>query len=149
MKTFAIVTLAVLVGLSGDRFAAAQSSASPSRSTSAVSLKQVPFGKTPSGAAVTLTTSTNAHGLVLKTIDYGAYVVGVAVPDRQGKVAEITLGFDTFDEYLRHKVHFGGTVGALAIASPRANSRSTATSISLPRTTGPITCTADRQDSTF
>ncbi len=111
MKTFAIVTLAVLVGLSGDRFAAAQSSASPSRSTSAVSLKQVPFGKTPSGAAVTLTTSTNAHGLVLKTIDYGAYVVGVAVPDRQGKVAEITLGFDTFDEYLRHKAHFGGTVG--------------------------------------
>jgi aldose 1-epimerase len=76
-----------------------------------VSLKQVPFGKTPQGEAVTLTTCTNAHGLVLKLIDYGATVVAVETPDRHGKLANINLGFDTLDAYLKHKAHFGTTIG--------------------------------------
>jgi aldose 1-epimerase len=84
------------------------------RSNTAVSVTQEPFGKTADGKPVTLFTCTNRNGLTLKVTDYGAYVTAVETPDRNGKLANVTLGFKTLDEYLKHKAHFGGTVGRFA-----------------------------------
>lgn len=69
------------------------------------------FGKTKEDAEVTLFTVTNKNGLVLKMIDYGATVVSVETPDKDGKSENITLGFDKVDGYLERHPYFGSTVG--------------------------------------
>jgi aldose 1-epimerase len=72
------------------------------------------FGATPAGDEVTQYTITNAEGSVLKLITYGATVQSLEVPDRDGKLANVNTGFDTLEKYLKHKAHFGGTVGRFA-----------------------------------
>ncbi len=74
-------------------------------------LTQQPFGKTPDGQTVTLYTCVNQQGCVLKLIDYGAIVVAVEVPDRQGQLSNVTLGFSSLDGYLQRHPYFGATVG--------------------------------------
>ncbi len=69
------------------------------------------FGKTPDGDTVTLYTCTNDNGLVLKMIDYGAIVVSLDVPDRDGKMANVTLGFNDLPSYVERHPYFGATVG--------------------------------------
>jgi aldose 1-epimerase len=69
------------------------------------------FGKTPDGQEVSLFTCTNANKLVLKMIDYGAIVVALETPDKNGKLANINLGFDKLDGYLERHPYFGSTVG--------------------------------------
>ena len=69
------------------------------------------FGTTSDGDEVTLYTCTNQNGLVLKMIDYGAIVVAVETPDREGKMANITQGFDSLAGYLQRHPYFGATVG--------------------------------------
>jgi len=72
--------------------------------------KQV-FGKTADGREVELYTLTNTNGLRAKIMTYGAIVVSLEVPDRNGKLADITLGFDTLEEYLKGHPYFGAIVG--------------------------------------
>jgi aldose 1-epimerase len=49
--------------------------------------------------------------LVLKLTDYGAIVVAVEVPDKNGHNDNITLGFPTLQGYIEHNPYFGATVG--------------------------------------
>ncbi len=72
---------------------------------------KAPFGKTPDGAAASLFTLTNASGARVTLTDYGARIVKVEVPDRSGKLADVTLGFDRLDKYVAHTAHFGCTTG--------------------------------------
>jgi aldose 1-epimerase len=74
-------------------------------------LTQEAFGTTADGKAVTLYTCTNQHGCVLKLMDYGAMVVAMEVPDRDGQLANVTLGFPSLDGYQRRHPYFGATVG--------------------------------------
>lgn len=75
---------------------------------------QKPFGKLPDGKAVSLFTCTNSQGLVLGLTDYGARIVSLQVPDRVGKFANVTLGFDSLDKYLAHTSYMGCTTGRYA-----------------------------------
>lgn len=75
---------------------------------------QEPFGKLPDGKAASLFTCTNSHGLVLKLTDYGARIVAMSVPDRNGKFENVNLGFDSLDKYLAHGAFFGCTTGRYA-----------------------------------
>ena len=69
------------------------------------------FGKTSDGQEASLFTCTNANKLVLKLTDYGAIVVAMETPDRNGKLANINLGFSKLDGYLARHPYFGATVG--------------------------------------
>ena len=69
------------------------------------------FGKTKDGKEVDLYTCTNANGLVMSLTNYGAIVTSLETPDRDGKLANITLGFDKLDGYLARHPYFGATVG--------------------------------------
>src|SRR5262249_57842861 len=55
------------------------------------------FGKTNDGQEVKVHTLTNIKGLRVRLIDYGATLISVEAPDRNGKNAKITLGFPTLD----------------------------------------------------
>ena len=68
-------------------------------------------------------TLTNANGLVAKVADYGTIITELHVPDRQGKLGDIVLGFDNLDQYLKGHPFFGCTVGR--VANRIANARFT------------------------
>jgi aldose 1-epimerase len=72
------------------------------------------FGKLPDGTAVDLYTLTNAKGATAKIMTYGATLTELHVPDRTGKMGDVTLGFDTLDAYLKGHPYFGSTVGRVA-----------------------------------
>ena len=72
------------------------------------------FGKLPDGRAADLYTLTNANGLVAKVTNYGTIITELQVPDRQGNLGDVVLGFDEFSPYLKEHPFFGATVGRVA-----------------------------------
>jgi aldose 1-epimerase len=75
---------------------------------------RAPFGTTPAGDPVELFTLTNAHGLVARATNYGCTVVSLVVPDRAGRMADVVLGYDSLEGYLRGSAYFGAIVGRVA-----------------------------------
>ncbi len=74
-----------------------------------------PFGILPDGRAVHAYTLSNDAGMTVTLTDYGAAVVGILVPDRGGKTADVVLGFDDLAGYLSaENPYFGCTVGRFA-----------------------------------
>ncbi len=73
-----------------------------------------PFGKTPDGTEVGLYVLKNENGMTAKIMTYGATLIELDVPDRNGKFADVVLGFDTLDGYLAGHPFFGSTVGRVA-----------------------------------
>lgn len=72
------------------------------------------FGQLPDGQHVDLYILTNANGLKARVMNYGATLVSLEVPDREGSFADITLGFDSLEGYLSASPYFGSTVGRYA-----------------------------------
>src|SRR5712664_145138 len=69
------------------------------------------FGKTPDGQPVDLYVLTNKSGAEASITNYGGAVVSLKVPDRNGKLADVVLGYDTADGYVNDKSYFGALVG--------------------------------------
>jgi len=63
---------------------------------------------------VELYTLTNANGLVLKVTTYGAIITELHLPDKNGKLADVVLGFESLDGYVKGNPYFGATVGRVA-----------------------------------
>lgn len=72
------------------------------------------FGNLPDGREVKLYTLTNSKGFTAKVTDYGAKLVSVVVPDKNGKLADVVLGYDSLSQYLHGDAYFGATVGRYA-----------------------------------
>jgi aldose 1-epimerase len=72
-----------------------------------------PFGKL-GDTPVQLYTLTNANGLVARITDYGAIVTELHVPDRAGQLADVVLGFENVDGYVKDNPYFGAIVGRVA-----------------------------------
>jgi len=73
-----------------------------------------PMGKLPDGTRVDLYTLTNTNGLRAKIMTYGATLVGMETPDRQGRLANITLSLESLDNYLAGHPFFGSVAGRYA-----------------------------------
>ena len=72
------------------------------------------FGQTDGGANVDLFTLTNASGHTVKITNYGGIVTSLLVPDKNGNLEDIVLGFDDFQSYLDGHPYFGAIVGRYA-----------------------------------
>ena len=72
------------------------------------------YGQTEAGRTIDLFTCTNDNGLVMKLISYGATLVELQTPDRDGNLANINLGFTSLAEYQQRHPYFGSTVGRYA-----------------------------------
>lgn len=72
------------------------------------------FGHLPDGLAVEAVTLVNRHGMSATVIAYGATLQSVYVPDRDGALADITLGHATLEPYLAQPQFFGSSVGRVA-----------------------------------
>ena len=75
------------------------------------SIAAKPFGTTSKGEKVTQYTLTNAKGASVSIITYGGIVTSLKVPDRNGKLADVVLGFKTLSEYEKKSPYFGCLVG--------------------------------------
>ncbi len=69
------------------------------------------FGTTKDGAVVTSYTITNKNGLSVSALDYGAVINTLMVPDRNGKMDDIVLGFDDVAGYEVNGCFFGAFIG--------------------------------------
>ena len=72
-----------------------------------MALQKMIFGQTAEGKRVDLYTLTNSGGMEVKITTYGATVVSLVVPDRNGKPADVVLGFDSLEDYIRGGYYFG------------------------------------------
>lgn len=74
------------------------------------------MSKLPDGKVVKVITLTNDHGIKVKILSYGGIIQSVEVPDRQGKTANVALGFPTLEGYVAHNddPHFGAILGRVA-----------------------------------
>ena len=72
------------------------------------------FGKTPDGTAVDLYTL-KSEPIEVHIITYGGIIQSLKVPDKNGKSADVVLGFDTLKEYVDgNKAYFGAIIGRYA-----------------------------------
>ena len=87
----------------------------PNHADNALSLSREPFGTTPDGEAVERVTLGNGAGIQLSAISYGAAVQELWAPDRDGRRANIVLGFADIDGYTSEPSHyFGAIIGRFA-----------------------------------
>ena len=77
-------------------------------------IKKSLFGKTADGTDVYLYTLTNKRGAEVSITTYGARVVTLKVPDRDGKIGDVVLGYDNLDGYLKDTAYFGAVPGRYA-----------------------------------
>jgi aldose 1-epimerase len=79
--------------------------------TSAAQTKitQQPWGKTSDGSPVQLFTLAD-HGLTVKLITYGAHVISIEAPDRNGAKADVVLGYDSIAGYEADKSTYMGSI---------------------------------------
>ncbi len=69
------------------------------------------FGQTKDGRQVTAYTIRNSSGAYIRVIDFGAILVDVVVPDRDGKLTDVCLGYDNVADYELNPPYFGATIG--------------------------------------
>src|SRR5690242_18845878 len=74
-------------------------------------ISQKPFGQTKDDTPVTLFTLRNIRGAEARISNYGGLVISLKVPDRNGKLGDVVLGYDTLAEYLKESPYFGALVG--------------------------------------
>lgn len=112
------------IGLVGG-LAAGQAFASPSHQQCSPTVSKAPFGKTvePYTGKVTQTyryTLTNCRGMQIHLLSYGAITQSIAVPGRNGREADVILGFKTLKDYVTEASppvtanggpYFGETIG--------------------------------------
>ena len=69
------------------------------------------FGTMATGETVELFTLRNGKGVTATIMGWGGIVVSLTAPDREGRFADIVLGFDTLEPYLKTHPYFGALVG--------------------------------------
>lgn len=72
-----------------------------------------PFGTAPTGESVSQITLQN-DTISCQVITYGAAIRSLIVPDRDGTLVDVVLGYDTLEEYVQHDGYVGATIGRFA-----------------------------------
>lgn len=72
------------------------------------------FGTTKDGKDVYAYTLSNSNGMQARVINYGAILVNLFVPDKDGKLDDVVLGFDNLEGYYGNGSFFGATIGPSA-----------------------------------
>lgn len=73
------------------------------------------FGTTKDGKEIFLYTLENKNGMKAEIINYGAILVNLFVPDKNGSIQDVTLGYDKLEDYYANGSFFGATI------APNAN----------------------------
>lgn len=77
-------------------------------------IKSSSFGVTKAGEEVTKYTLYNNHGYSVSILNYGGIITDIMVPDKDGHIESVVLGFDSIREYEEKSPYFGCIVGRIA-----------------------------------
>jgi aldose 1-epimerase len=80
----------------------------------AASIEREEYGRLPGGEAVEAITLSSPSGISVRILTYGAAIQSVIVPDRDGRMADVALGYATLEGYLAGVEYFGCIVGRVA-----------------------------------
>jgi aldose 1-epimerase len=69
------------------------------------------FRRTIDGSQVELYTLKNKNGLEATITNYGGIVVSLTVPDKNGKLGDVVLGYETLNDYIGNTPYFGSLIG--------------------------------------
>ncbi len=97
------------------------------------------FGNTSDGVPVYRYVLSNKKGVEATVISYGATLVSLKVPDRDGKPADVVLGYDTLDGYEQGKSFFGATIGRYGNRIAGGQFTLDSTTFHIPKNDGPNT----------
>ena len=79
-------------------------------SKSGLNISKESFGVVD-GTPVDLYTLTNSNNITMKVTNYGGIITSLMVPDKNGKNADIVLGFNKVDDYVANSPYFGAIIG--------------------------------------
>ena len=79
--------------------------------SSKAQIKPEAFHRTIDGSQVDLYTLTNLNGLEANITNYGGLVVSLMVPDKNGKLGDVVLGYDNLNDYFGSTPYFGALIG--------------------------------------
>jgi aldose 1-epimerase len=83
----------------------------PAEQATLSGLKKSNFQSVVNGDSTNLYVLTNANGVEVTLTNYGGRIVSVMVPDREGNMKDVVLGFDKIDDYVNVNNNFGATIG--------------------------------------
>lgn len=83
----------------------------PAAATRTASVTRERFGVAPDGKPVDVFTLVNSHGVRTRILNYGGIIQTLETPDRNGKLADVVLGFDSLQGYVKSSPYFGAIVG--------------------------------------
>jgi len=95
------------------------------------------FRKDVDGATTELFTLKNKSGMMAQVTNYGAKLVTLIVPDRNGVPGDVVMGYDNIDRYLTANPNFGATVGRFANRISNASFTLDGTTYQLTKNDGP------------
>lgn len=101
--------MAAFVWYNSEKFKTAATEKTAADERKSIKMKEF-FGLTPDGAQAFLYTITNG-ALTAVISDFGATLVRLFVPDRDGKLDDIVLGYDSAAQYAASDACFGATIG--------------------------------------
>ncbi len=108
---FYYITLGIITGLllAGCQSGSQQQEQQPEAAQA--NIRKTSFGTTRDGQQTTIYTLTNTQGVEARITNYGGIVVSLKVPDRQGNMADVVLGYDSLASYQADSPYFGALVG--------------------------------------
>lgn len=74
-------------------------------------LKRSNFQSVVNGDSTNLYVLKNANGMEVCVTNYGGVIASVVVPDKNGKLQDVVLGFDSIQDYVNVPNNFGATIG--------------------------------------
>ncbi len=132
------VAVALVAGLGIRGAGAAYAQATDEMGVEGMAVEQAVFGTTPDGRQVDVFTLTNGKGLRARIITLGGAVLSLEAPDRDGKVADIVLGFEDVAGYLSEaNPYFGALIGRVANRIAKGRFTLDGTEYVLPTNDGP------------
>ena len=149
LRGLPVAGLAVIAALAANTVAAARPSRTARASAAAVTITSQPWGTTTGGTPVRIYTLSNGH-MRVRITNFGGVIQSIYVPDRHGRMADVTLGFRNLAGYEANdaanqpsggsgSTYFGATIGRYA--NRIANGRFTLNghTYQLPQNNGPNT----------
>jgi aldose 1-epimerase len=76
-----------------------------------MNIKKEFYGKTKNGESVDLYEISSSKGISVSIITYGGIITSIKMPDKNGHIGEINLGFDSLDRYENDSRYFGAILG--------------------------------------
>ncbi len=108
MKLNQLILLLALIAMVG---CTNKQKEAPAEQTTLSGLKRSDFQSAVNGDSTDLYVLKNANGVEVTLTNYGGRIVSVMVPDRDGKLQDVVLGFDNVDDYVNVNNNFGATIG--------------------------------------